>query len=153
VLLNAEFLESPWYGSRRMTRHLRRKDYTVGRGRIPRLMAKKPVYQRLGITGPDSTHRICSCLECGHRAHQSSVVRGYRLPAYAPTSTVSGFRMDRATPKVLMWLPDTMDVGFCIRVLNEARGGLVDMSVAGAWPSLGRSFGVDLAALASTGHA
>jgi putative transposase len=39
-LIDAQFLETPWYGSRQMARHLRREGYTVGRKRIRRLMAK-----------------------------------------------------------------------------------------------------------------
>ncbi len=39
-LIDAQFLETPWYGSRQMARHLRREGYEVGRKRIRRLMAK-----------------------------------------------------------------------------------------------------------------
>ncbi|TDG02888.1 transposase, partial [Paracraurococcus ruber] len=39
-LIDAQFLETPWYGSRQMARHLQREGYTVGRKRIRRLMAK-----------------------------------------------------------------------------------------------------------------
>ena len=37
-LIDAQFLEAPWYGSRQMARHLRREGYTVGRKRVRRLM-------------------------------------------------------------------------------------------------------------------
>ena len=39
-LIDAQFLETPWYGSRQMASHLRREGYKVGRKRIRRLMAK-----------------------------------------------------------------------------------------------------------------
>jgi transposase InsO family protein len=39
-LIDRQFLETPWYGSRQMARHLRREGYAVGRKRIRRLMAK-----------------------------------------------------------------------------------------------------------------
>ena len=39
-LIDAQFLETPWYGSRQMARHLQREGYVVGRKRIRRLMAK-----------------------------------------------------------------------------------------------------------------
>ena len=48
-LIDVQFLETPWYGSRQMARHLRREGYTVGRKRIRRLMARmglEPIYQR-----------------------------------------------------------------------------------------------------------
>ena len=39
-LIDVEFLETPWYGSRQMARHLRREGTVVGRKRIRRLMTK-----------------------------------------------------------------------------------------------------------------
>jgi hypothetical protein len=60
-LIDAQFLETPWYGSRQMTRHLRREGYTVGRKRIRRLMARMglaPIYQRPRTTVPHPEHRV-----------------------------------------------------------------------------------------------
>ena len=37
-LIDQQFLETPWYGSRRRARHLRRQGYCVGRKRVRRLM-------------------------------------------------------------------------------------------------------------------
>jgi len=59
-LIDAQFLETPWYGSRQMARHLRREGYVVGRKRI-RLMAKMglaPIYQRPRTTVPHPEHRV-----------------------------------------------------------------------------------------------
>jgi len=39
-LIDTQFLETPFYGSRQMTRHLRRQGYCVSRKRIRRLMRK-----------------------------------------------------------------------------------------------------------------
>ena len=39
-LLDEQFLETPWYGSRQMARHLRRLGHAVGRKRVRRLMAQ-----------------------------------------------------------------------------------------------------------------
>jgi putative transposase len=39
-LVDEQFLETPWYGSRQMMRYLRRQGHTVGRERVRRLMAK-----------------------------------------------------------------------------------------------------------------
>ena len=50
-LIHRQFLETPWYGSRQMARHLRREGSTVGRKRVRRLMAKmglEPIYQATG---------------------------------------------------------------------------------------------------------
>lgn len=50
-LVDAQFLETPWYGSRQMARHLRRGGHMVGRKRVRRLMAKMglvPIYRKRG---------------------------------------------------------------------------------------------------------
>ena len=60
-LIDEQFLETPWYGSRQMARHLRREGYVVGRKRVRRLMAKMglaPIYQRPRTTIPHPEHRI-----------------------------------------------------------------------------------------------
>jgi putative transposase len=40
AVIDASFLDHPWYGSRQMARHLRRLGQAVGRRRVRRLMAK-----------------------------------------------------------------------------------------------------------------
>ncbi|MBL6081806.1 IS3 family transposase [Belnapia sp. T18] len=60
-LVDAQFLETPWYGSRQMARHLQREGYVVGRMRIRRLMAKMglaSIYQRPRTTVPNPEHRV-----------------------------------------------------------------------------------------------
>ncbi len=60
-LTDAQFLETPWYGSRQMARHLRRDGHEVGRKRVRRLMAKMglvPIYQRPRTTVPHPAHRL-----------------------------------------------------------------------------------------------
>ena len=60
-LLDAQFLETPWYGSRQMTRHFRRQGHDVNRKRIRRLMIKMglvAVYQRPKTTVPNPEHKI-----------------------------------------------------------------------------------------------
>ena len=59
-LIDAQFLEAPWYGARQMARHLRREGYVVGRKRVRRLMAKMglaPIYQRPRTTVPHPERR------------------------------------------------------------------------------------------------
>ena len=60
-LIDAQFLETPWYGSRQMARHLRRDGHEVGRKRIRRLMALMglvPIYQRPRTSRPAPEHRL-----------------------------------------------------------------------------------------------
>src|SRR6202034_1235868 len=48
-VIDEQFLETPWYGSRQMARHLRRNGWGVGRHRVLRRLAGHqlgPVHQR-----------------------------------------------------------------------------------------------------------
>ncbi len=59
-LIDEQFLETPWYGSRQMVRHLRRDGRCVGRHRVRRLMRKMglaPIYQRPKTSEPHPQHR------------------------------------------------------------------------------------------------
>src|SRR4051795_13267291 len=60
-LIDEQFLETPWYGSRQMARHLRRNGWGVWRQRVPRLITKKglgPIYQHPKTTVPHPDHQI-----------------------------------------------------------------------------------------------
>jgi len=125
-LIDAQFLDTPWYGSRQMARHLRRDGYTVGRRRVRRLMAKMglaPIYQRPRTTVPNSEHRIWPYLLRELAIDRPNQVWCTDI-TYIPTRR--GFLylvavMDWATRKVLSWrVSNTMDVEFCIAALEEA---------------------------------
>ena len=125
-LIDAQFLETPWYGSRQMARHLRREGYTVGRKRIRRLMAKiglVPIYQRPRTTVPHPEHRIFPYLLRDAVIERANQVWCADI-TYVPMRR--GFLylvavMDWATRKVLAWrVSSTMDVEFCIEALEEA---------------------------------
>ena len=54
--LDGQYLETPFYGSRQMTRWLRREGFTVSRKRIRRLMrllGLEAIYQRPRTSKPD----------------------------------------------------------------------------------------------------
>ena len=60
-LIDAQFLETPWHGSRQTARRLRREGHEVGRKRVRRLMAVMglaPIRQRPRTTVPNTEHRI-----------------------------------------------------------------------------------------------
>ena len=60
-LIDEQFLETPWYGSRQMARHLRRNGWCVGRHRVRRLMSRvglAPIYQRPKTSEPHPRHKI-----------------------------------------------------------------------------------------------
>jgi putative transposase len=60
-LIDEQFLETPWYGSRQMARHLRRNGWCIGRHRARRLMTRMglaPIYQRPKTSEPHPRHKI-----------------------------------------------------------------------------------------------
>ncbi len=142
-LIDEQFLETPWYGSRQMARHLRREGYMIGRKRVRRLMARmglEPIYQRPRTTVP---HRMG--LEPIYQRPRTTVSHpGHQIYPYLLRDMVicrpnqvwcadityipmrRGFQyliaiMDWATRKVLSWrLSNTMDSDFCIEALEEA---------------------------------
>jgi putative transposase len=125
-LIDAQFLETPWYGSRQMAGHLRREGHAVGRKRVRRLMAIMglvPIYQRPRTTVPHPEHRIYPYLLRGLVVDRPNQVWCADI-TYIPMRR--GFLylvavMDWATRKVLSWrVSNTMDVAFCIEALQEA---------------------------------
>jgi putative transposase len=125
-LIDAQFLETPWYGSRQMAGHLRREGHAVGRKRVRRLMAIMglvPIYQRPRTTVPHPEHRIYPYLPRGLVVDRPNQVWCADI-TYIPMRR--GFLylvavMDWATRKVLSWrVSNTMDVAFCIEALQEA---------------------------------
>ena len=125
-LIDAQFLETPWYGSRQMVRHLRRDGHEVGRKRVRRLMALMglaPIYQRPRTTLPHPEHRIYPYLLRDLVVSQPNQVWCADI-THIPMRR--GFLylvavMDWATRKVLSWrVSNTMDVAFCVEALNEA---------------------------------
>jgi putative transposase len=125
-LLDEQFLETPWYGSRQMTRHLRRLGHAIGRKRVRRLMATvglAPIYQRPRTTVPHPEHRIYPYLLRDLVIDRPNQVWCADI-TYIPMRR--GFLylvavMDWSTRRVLSWrLSNTMDVEFCIAALEEA---------------------------------
>ena len=125
-LIDQQFLETPWYGSRQMARHLRRRGSVVGRKRVRRLMAKMglaAVYQRPRTSVPHPQHRVWPYLLRNMVIDRPDQVWCADI-TYIPMRR--GFLylvavMDWATRKVLAWrLSNTMDADFCIEALEEA---------------------------------
>jgi putative transposase len=125
-LIDEQFLETPWYGSRQMARHLRREGYTVGRKWVRRLMARmglEPIYQRPRTTIPHPNHRIYPYLLREMVIDRPNQVWCADL-TYIPMRR--GFLylvavMDWSTRKVLSWrVSNTMDAEFCIEALEDA---------------------------------
>lgn len=125
-LIDEQFLETPWYGSRQMTRHLRRHGHQVNRKRVRRLMVRmglQAIYQRPKTTVPHPEHKIWPYLLRDLTIDRPDQVWCSDI-TYIPMRR--GFLylvavMDWATRKVLSWrLSNTMDVEFCIEAVEEA---------------------------------
>jgi len=125
-LIDEQFLETPWYGSRQMARHLRRQGYCVGRKRVRRLMrlmGLQAIYQKPRTSDPHPDHRIYPYLLHGLVIDRPNQVWCTDI-TYIPMRR--GFLylvaiMDWASRKVLAWrLSNTMDVDFCVEALEEA---------------------------------
>jgi putative transposase len=125
-LMDEQFLQTPWYGSRQMTRHLRRLGHVVGRKRVRRLMRTmglEAVYQRPKTTVANPEHKIWPYLLRNKVIDQPNQVWCTDI-TYIPMRR--GFLylvavMDWASRKVLSWrLSNTMDVEFCREALEEA---------------------------------
>lgn len=85
----------PWYGSRQMTRHLRRAGHAVGRKRVRRcmrIMGLAPIYQRPRTSDPHPEHRVYPYLLRGmviDRPDQVWCAAATRVPMRAAFSTWS----------------------------------------------------------------
>jgi len=125
-LIDEQFLETPWYGSRQMARHLRRNGWCVGRHRVRRLMTNMglaPIYQRPRTSEPHPRHRIWPYLLRHLNVDRPNQVWCADV-TYIPMRR--GFLylvaiMDWFSRKVLAWrLSNTMDAEFCVTALEEA---------------------------------
>ncbi len=125
-LIDKQFLETPFYGSRQMARHLRREGYKIGRKRVRRLMRKmgiSAIYQAPRTSTPHPEHKIYPYL-----LRNVSITQ----PDHAWCADITyipmrrGFLylvaiMDWASRSVLSWrISNSMDSSFCVEALEEA---------------------------------
>ena len=124
--IDEQFLETPWYGSRQMARHLQRQGWRVGRHRIRRLMTMMslvPIYPRPKTSLPHPEHRIYPYLLRDlliDRPNQVWCADITFLPMRRGFLYLVAI-MDWFSRKVLAWrLSNTMDAAFCTAALEEA---------------------------------
>ena len=124
--IDAQFLETPFYGSRQMQRWLRRQGDTVSRKRVRRLLrllGLHAVFQRPRMSQSHPGHRIYPYL-----LRDVAITRPNHVwctdVTYIPLQR--GFLylvavMDWASRKVLAWrLSNTLEASFCVAALREA---------------------------------
>ncbi len=124
--IDRQFLETPFYGSRQMARHLRRQGYDVGRTRIRRLMRRmglQAIYQKPRTSIPNVQHRVYPYLLRGlsiERANQVWCADITYIPMHRGFMYLVAV-MDWHTRAVLSWrLSNTIDSSFCVEALQEA---------------------------------
>ena len=125
-LIDEQFVETPWYGSRQMARHLRRQGWCVGRKRIRRLMHKMglaPIFQKPKTSTPCPEHKVYPYLlrdliiDRPNRVWCADITYIQMKRGFLYLVAV----MDWASRKVLAWrLSNTMDADFCVAALEEA---------------------------------
>lgn len=124
--IDRQFLETPFYGSRQMARHLRRRGYAVGRTRVRRLMRMmglQAIYQKPRTSTPNAHHRVYPYLLRGlsiERANQVWCADITYIPMHRGFMYLVAV-MDWHTRAVLSWrLSNTIDSSFCVEALEEA---------------------------------
>ena len=125
-IIDKQFLETPWYGSRQMARHMKRQGHKCGRHRVRRLMRLMrlvPIYQEPNTSKKHPAHKIYPYLLKGLAIGRPDHVWCADI-TYIPVQR--GFLylvavMDWATRHVLAWrLSNTLDARFCVEALTEA---------------------------------
>jgi len=125
-LIDRQYLETPFYGSRRMTAWLRGQGCWVNRKRVRRLMGLMgitAIYRPPNTSKPWRGHKVYPYLLRGVEVKRVNQVWGADI-TYIPMA--HGFMylvaiMDWYSRYVLAWrLSNTMDSDFCVDALEEA---------------------------------
>ena len=126
LLIDKQFLDTPFYGVRQMTWHLQNEGHAVNQKRIRRLMRLMrlmPIYQKPDTSKPAKGHKTYPYLLGGLRIDRPNQVWCADI-TYLPMR--KGFLylvaiMDWFTRKVLAWrISNTLEADFCVEALNEA---------------------------------
>ena len=126
ALIDRQYMETPFYGSRRMMAWLRRQGRQVSRKRVKRLMrimGITAIYQPPNTSKPARGHRMYPYLLRDVEVNRANQVWCADI-TYIPMA--HGFMylvaiMDWYSRYVLAWrLSNTMDSDFCVEALEEA---------------------------------
>ncbi len=125
-IIDKQFLETPWYGSRQMARCMQRNSHKCGRHRVRRLMRLMrlvPIYQEPNTSKKHPQHMIYPYLLRGLTIDRPNQVWCVNI-TYIPMRR--GFLylvaiMDWFSRKVISWrLSNSMEADFCVEALKEA---------------------------------
>jgi putative transposase len=130
-LIDRQYLQTPFYGSRKMTACLRRQGHQVNRKRVQRLMRRmgiEAIYRRPNTSRRDSGHKVYPYLLRGLQIDKVNQVWATDI-TYIPMAR--GFMylvciMDWHSRYVLSWrLSNTLEADFCVDALEEALSSVV----------------------------
>lgn len=125
-IIDEQYLETPFYGSRSMRNHIRRLGWTINRKpiqRLMRLMGLQAIYPKPRTTKPHPQNKVYPYLLRGLKINRPDQVWATDI-TYVPMSR--GFMylvaiMDWHSRKVLSWrVSNSMDADFCVEALEEA---------------------------------
>jgi len=125
-LIDRQYLETPFYGSRKMTEELKREGYPVNRKRIRRLMqimGLRAIYRRPRTSPPGKGNKIYPYLLKGLKIERPNQVWAADI-TYIPME--KGFLylvaiIDLYSRYVLAWrLSNSLETGYCAEALMEA---------------------------------
>ncbi len=126
ALIDGQYMDTPFYGSRRLGVWLNIRGHNVNRKRVQRLMRRmglEAVYRRPSTSKPNPEHRTYPYLLRGLQVTRVNQVWVADI-TYIPMAR--GFLylvaiMDHFSRYVLSWrLSNTLDVDFCVEALEEA---------------------------------
>jgi putative transposase len=125
-LIDEQYLETPFYGSRRMTVCLNRAGHAVNRKRVQRLMRRmgiEAIYPRPQTTRRNPEHRVFPYLLRGLQIVQPCQVWSTDI-TYVPLPRGSMFLtavIDWYSRYVLSWrLSNSLEGTFCLEALDDA---------------------------------
>jgi putative transposase len=125
-IIDQEYMNYPFFGSRQMKRYLNRQGHAVSRNRVRRLMRKMglaAIYQKPKTTCRNKEHQVYPYLLRNLEINKSNQVWCSDI-TYIPIKR--GFMYlvavkDWYSRKVLSWqLSNTLDVSFCLDALDYA---------------------------------
>jgi len=127
-LLDRQYTECPFYGSRRMTAWLQGQGHEVNRKRVQRLMrlmGLEAIYPKPNLSAASQGHKVFPYLLRGVTVERVDQVWSTDI-TYVPLAT--GFLdlaavIDWYSRYVIAWrLSNTLDGAFCLEMLEEALG-------------------------------
>lgn len=125
-LLDQQYLEAPFYGSRKMTHWLRQQGYCVNRKHVQRLMRQlglEAIYPKPKLSVPHPEHRVYPYLLRGVSITHVNQVWSTDI-TYLPVLQGHFYLvaiMDWYSRKVLSWqISNSLDVYFCLEALQAA---------------------------------